>query len=66
MCAVGKVRCLSGTGFTPTQEYAILALGTDSGVITAAVLDDNGAPREVFVDNSGFEFSELYAVTKVV
>jgi hypothetical protein len=68
MCTVGKVRCLSGFGnFTTNSEYVILSVTGDAGSApSVTTLDDLDNPRTVSVDNSSFEFAELYATTKVV
>ncbi len=68
MCVAGKVRCLApgSAALTLNAEYDILALSADGGVVSAAILDNNDAPFVASVNNSGFEFAELYVPVKVV
>ncbi len=64
-----KVRCLdvpSGADFTLNATYSAVSVGVDGSDIRAIIVNDTGTPVVVTVNGAGFEFTEIYAVERVI
>lgn len=65
-----KVKYLATTGstgaYTQNNEYDVLGFSAASSAAYAVVIDDNGVPAGVQVDNNTWAISQAYVAERIV